>query len=202
MPVRPSVALTAVLTLAVVAGCGPGDEPSGAAASPAASSTEVAAPTLPARQEVSPRRLPPADAAGGVCRRLSFDTVARLTGIRFDIAGASGSPGQTQTCALQPLRGTVPELVFSSIPVADDLTPADYAAGYVPDAATQLDGIGQAGYSRIRTDVSGAGPRVEISWLGTGRVYLLSVTTPRSTSRDAAALLVPKLTALGRQIVG
>lgn len=203
MSVRPSPVLAAALVVAMTAGCEAGGDartPS-SASSTSASAPEVLAPTLPARPEASTRALPPASAQGGACREISFDTVARSTGIRFDIAGASGSAGETQTCALQPLRGTVPELLFSSIPVADDLTPDGYASGYVPQSAASLEGIGRAGYSRVVTDVAGAGPRVEIGWLGTGRVYRLSLTTARSTSRSAAQLLVPELVALGRQIV-
>lgn len=194
-------ARAAAVVVMVAAGCQGADDRRDPTPSPAMS-TEVTAPTLPARPLASARDLPPAAAAGGVCREISFDRVAAVTGIRFDIAGASGRPGDTQTCALQPLRGTVPDLVFSSIPVPEGLTSEEYAAGYVPRSAAELDGIGRAGYSRIVTGVQGAGPRVEIGWWGTGRVYTLSVTTVRTTNRAAAAGLVPKLVALGRDLAG
>src|SRR5437867_1634067 len=123
MGVRRALAVVMALTAALLAaGCQPrGAERKDAAVATSASpgSTDASAdaapalPSGPSQLTASPRELPPAAAAGGACRAITFDAVARYTGIRFEVAGASGSAGRTQACVLQQLGAGPPDLAFS-----------------------------------------------------------------------------------------
>jgi hypothetical protein len=135
-----------------------------------------------------------------VCAKVRFDEVAALTGVRFEVAGASGTPGRTQACVLGRVGASVPDLTFTVVPIAADVTATEYAADYVPSGATTLRGLGEAGFSRVLPAASGAGPRVEIGWLGGARTYTVSMTTERTTSAGAARTAIPKLVALGRRL--
>jgi hypothetical protein len=184
-----------------LAGCRAGEgttEPS-----PSPSTSAASAPILPSggTASASPSAaLPPASAAGGVCMRIRFEEVAALTGVRFEVAGASGTPGRSQACVLGRVGASVPDLTFTVVPVAADLTAADYAADYVPSGATTLPGLGEAGFSRVLPAASGAGPKAEIGWLRGSRTYTVSLTTERPTTPAAARAAIPKLVALARRL--
>lgn len=176
-----------------------------ASARPNSSATgaDTAAPTLPSSRAASQRpsqQLPPAAAAGGVCKSINFATVAQLTGVQFEVAGASGTSGKSQSCVLRRLGGSVPDLSFTVLPASSSVTPAIYQSDYVPSGAQSLSGIGRAAYSRVTTSSAGAGPKVEVGWLGRQNIYTLALTTALSTTATAAKQLVPKLASLGDKI--
>lgn len=202
---RPVLGVLVALVCALpVAGCRDGaDETAtpGPSASPAP--TDVEAPSLPAAPSATATPaagLPPASAAGGVCVRIRFDEVARTVGVPFAVAGASGTPGRTQACVLQQVGATVPDLTYTVGPAESSLTPADYTADYVPSGAATLRGLGRAGYSRVSAAAAGAGPRVEIGWLGTDRLSMLVLTTAPGTSTAVARQYVQRLAVLGARL--
>jgi hypothetical protein len=162
------------------------------------------------------RSVAPAAAAGGICRQFTFDRVASVLGERFEVAAASGKVGSEQVCVLQRVGVTAPDLTFSKLPLsaeekADppaDATPAPmspveaFRADYQPKIAKNVSGIGRAAYSRVVAGSAGAGPLVEVGWLGTANVFILSHTTAPGTSAAVAAKRLTALTSLARELAG
>jgi hypothetical protein len=132
----------------------------------------------------------PAKAAGGLCTLLDYEAVARATGTQFEVAAASNSSG-AQTCALQVLYSHYPDLVLS---VAD--TKADSAAFMkaAPDGAESVRGLGKAAYVQVRAGGAGAGPAVQITWLGQkSQIVTIQYIFAKGTSFGTASKRVNSL---------
>jgi hypothetical protein len=140
----------------------------------------------------------PASSAGGLCRRLSYDTARTILGPRFDVAAASGAPGGEQTCVLQRVGAPAPDLTFSVIPAEADAEA--FQQDFQPANARPVTGLGQAAYSQVTAAAESHGPEVEVCWLGKNAVYTLTYTTTRSTGPGAASKVVPRLVKLARTL--
>jgi hypothetical protein len=207
----PAVRLVPVLVAAAlgVAACGGGGEPDAvspgspsgsASASPAPSAVSSSGSAAPSAGAPTADTRRPAAAAGGACRLLTFATVERTLGTDFDVAAASGKAGATQTCVLQEVGATAPDVVLTVTP-ADGVTAETYRESYVPSGGAALGGVGEAGYRKIVTKGTAGGPRVEIGWLsGSGRVLTLAYTMARQDDPNHTGQVVERLVALGKQV--
>jgi hypothetical protein len=161
--------------------------------------------------------VPPAASAGGLCKRLSYDRVAAALGVRFDVAAASGAAGSEQVCVLQRVGATAPDLTWSRLPVpaAEEpeeaespgagtptpMTPVEvFRADYQPASAKNVGQLGKAAYSRVVAAGAGAGPQIEVGWLGAEVVYVLTFTTSQGTSPAQAAQQIPRVVGLASQL--
>jgi hypothetical protein len=139
----------------------------------------------------------PAQAAGGTCRLLDYDSVEAATGTQFQVAAASSSSG-AKTCALQVLYSDYPDLVLSVVGTKADAKAFGKAA---PDDANTVQGLGSAAYSRVLGASDGAGPVIEVAWLGQhAQIVSLRYTYPRGTSASTASGAVSKLVTYARAI--
>lgn len=142
----------------------------------------------------------PAQAAGGTCRLLDYDSAETATGTEFQVAAASTSSG-AKTCALQVLYSDYPDLVLSVVGTKADAKAFGKAA---PDDADTVRGLGSAAYSRIIAADGDAGPAVEVAWLGqhaqiVSLRYTYPSNTPGSTARGAVSNLVTYAKAIERK---
>ena len=224
---RPTLAWAVVLPLVclLLAACGgqeqdaerkadtrPGADPSTAASVVAATGGSPSPTASPSPE----RSVAPAAAAGGLCRKLDYSRVASALSVRFEVAAASGQAGGEQVCVLLRVGSGVPDLTLSRLPIApadepdtdassdpaaDPMTEVEaFRADYQPANAKNVSALGKAGYSRVVAASAGGGPQVEVGWLGTDVIYILTYTTARSTTPAAAAQQVPRLVGLARQL--
>lgn len=133
----------------------------------------------------------PPSKAGGTCTLLDYASVRAATGTEFQVAAASSNSG-AKACALQVLYSDYPSLVLSVIGTHADAKAFGKAA---PDDASDVSNLGSAGYSRILAAGDGAGPAVEIAWLGKHQqIVTLRYTYPKNvgahTARDNLGDLV------------
>jgi hypothetical protein len=185
------------LALIGVAGCGQGGGTGGgstvsgsAASGPAGYGVLEAAPT-PSAQPT------PAQAAGGSCQLLDYGAVEQATGTRFAVAASTAS-GSAQSCALQTLYSDYPDLLLSAAPTKADAKTFGKAA---PDNASTVSGLGQAAYSRRIAAGDGAGPAVQVDWLGkNAKLLTLRYTFPPGTATATATAFTPKLIAVAKAI--
>jgi hypothetical protein len=139
----------------------------------------------------------PAAAAGGVCQLLDFYAVEQFVGVRFEVA-AAGQRDATSTCVLQRSGSSFPDLTLAVTPTTT--TPSDFRTA-APPGATELSGVGQAGYQLIRpaagTDPAGPGPAVEIGWLTTsGQLMVLRYRLAGGAPQSDADALAPRVAEL------
>ncbi|HEY0485644.1 MAG TPA: hypothetical protein VGD72_05295 [Mycobacteriales bacterium] len=126
--------------------------------------------------------------------------MARAVGTAFDVAAGSGRTGESQTCVLQAVGSTAPDLVLTVTP-APGVTAATYRESYVPAGGTALSGIGEAAYRRIVGTGTAGGPRVEIGWLSrSGRVLTLAYTMGRQEEPHHTTQVAERLVLLGTQV--
>jgi hypothetical protein len=145
----------------------------------------------------TPRRTLAAADAGGVCRLLDFDAVARTIGLRFDVAAAGGRAG-TSTCVLRSSAAPLPELVLTVSPTAAG--PATFR-DTAPAGARAVKSLGRAGYRATEKAAKGRGPVAEVGWLGGDRRLLsLRLTLRAGTPRGTADKAGPRLAALARLV--
>ena len=183
------------------------DGPGGArttAAAPSAPATTKASgsvpPTVP--PTVLPTSFAPAASAGGVCAAITYAEIQGVLGLVFQISAADGKAGDVRTCVLLPVDGALPDLTFVATPLDADVTVDDYTTDLVPKGATDQDGLGRAGYSRVVAATPDAGPTTEIGWLGEETAYTLSLTLEKATGLPGAATYVPKLVTLAPKLIG
>jgi|GEM_PF-3339205 len=193
-----SVAIAGALLagVAVLAGCD-------RLAHPTANDPSSSAPPAPAgagdfERAPSPSPSPtPARAAGGTCTLLDYASVARATGTQFEVAAASSSSG-AKTCALQVLYSDYPDLVLSVVGTEADAKAFTAAA---PDDSSSVSGLGSAAYSRVLAAGNGAGPAVEVAWLGKHKqIVTLRYTYPKDVGAHTASDHVGALTRYARSI--
>ena len=212
-------AVVAVAALVLLVGCG-GEEKGAKVAKNSLAKPDAEA-TISTADVASPsptpvRSVAPAALAGGVCRQFTFDRVASLLGVRFEVAAASGRVGSEQVCVLQQVGVVAPDLTFSKLPLEEEedaappadgeekpLTPVEaFRSDYQPQSAKNLGGIGRAGYSRMVAASGGAGPVLEVGWLGSANVFILSHTTAPGTSSADATKQLPTVVALAKELAG
>ena len=222
MPVRRAVRMLVVVLVVLAAlatvGCAgrraPGTSPAtagpasagapaSASASASPSSSRAVSPSAaasPAGAATPGATRPPAAAAGGVCRLLTFETVGRTVGTVFDVAASSGAPGTSQTCVLQKVGSSAPDLVLTVTP-APGLTAAVFGESYVPAGGTALTGLGLEGYRLVTRTGTAGGPRVEVGWLSaSGRVLGLAYTLATDEDPSLTGQVVERLVVLGRGV--
>ncbi|GAA3511256.1 hypothetical protein [Actinocatenispora rupis] len=141
----------------------------------------------------------PAQQAGGTCKLLDYDSVEAATGTRFQVAAASTASG-ARTCALQVLYSDYPDLTLSVVDTKADAKAFGKAA---PSDASTVKGLGSAAYSRVLGAGDGAGPVVEVTWLGQHKqIVSLRYTYPKGTSATTAGRSVSKLVRYAGSIEG
>jgi hypothetical protein len=171
------------LALIGVAGCGQGGGTGGG------STVSGSAASGPAGYGVQ--------AAGGSCQLLDYGAVEQATGTRFAVAASTAS-GSAQSCALQTLYSDYPDLLLSAAPTKADAKTFGKAA---PDNASTVSGLGQAAYSRRIAAGDGAGPAVQVDWLGkNAKLLTLRYTFPPGTATATATAFTPKLIAVAKAI--
>jgi hypothetical protein len=171
----------------------------GSSAAPGAGSAASSGSPAGSGSSANQRRRPAA-AAGGACRLLTFEAVERTLGTAFDVAAASGPAGATQTCVLQKIGATAPDLLLSVTP-ARGVTAKTYRESYVPSGGAALSAPGEAAYRRVVRGGTSGGPRVEVGWLSrSGRVLTLAYTLARQDDATHTAQLVEQLVALGERV--
>jgi hypothetical protein len=150
------------------------------------------------RSAPAPRPTVPAADAGGVCRLLDFDGIARTIGVRFDVA-ASGRQSGTETCLVRSSATALPDLVLTMSPTTADATV--FRAEMSPKGARSVKSLGRAAYRASDKAAKGGGPVAEVGWLGTDRRLLtLRYTTPTGTARATADALSARLVVLARLV--
>lgn len=159
-------------------------------------------PAESATPTVLPTSFAPAASAGGVCVAITYAEIQGALGLSFQISAADGKAGDVRTCVLLPVDGTLPDLTFVATPLDADVTVDDYTTDLVPKGATDQDGLGRAGYSRVVAATADAGPTTEIGWLGEETAYTLSLTLEKETGLPGAATYIPKLVALAPKLIG
>jgi hypothetical protein len=195
----------AVGSLALAAGCTSGGGGTGEfRAAPAATS---AAPFQSASPEASPtptadpepvRSIPPAAAAGGMCRQLDYAGVQRAIGVRFGVAVATGAPGREQVCALQRVGVTGPDLTLALAPAGLDAE--SFKLDYTPNDGKPVAGLGLAAYTQVTPGGQGAGPAAEVGWLTKKAVYTLTYTTVPGTAATVATTALPGLIQVAKAV--
>ncbi len=139
----------------------------------------------------------PAQAAGGTCRLLDYDSIERITGTHFDVAAASTASG-AHSCALQVLYSDHPDMVVSVVGTDADAKAFGKAA---PDNSSTVKNLGSAAYSRVIAAGDGAGPMVEIGWLGKhSQIVTLRYTYAKDVSGDSAVGSVGRLIDYARSL--
>lgn len=139
----------------------------------------------------------PAQAAGGTCKLVDYDSVEQATGTRFEVAAAGHADGAS-SCALQVLYADYPDLVLA---VAGTKADAKAFAKAEPDGASTVSGLGSAAYSRVTAGSGDAGPAVEVGWLGKHHdIVTLRYTYPASASTETARAAVSKLVAYAKHL--
>lgn len=139
----------------------------------------------------------PAQAAGGTCKLVDYDSVEQATGTRFEVAAASEADGAS-SCALQVLYGDYPALVLA---VAGTDADAKAFTKAEPDGSAKVSGLGSAAYSRVLGGSGDAGPAIEIGWLGKHKeIVTLRYTYPASASTETAQGAVSKLVAYAKHL--
>ncbi|MDQ1677605.1 MAG: hypothetical protein QOC93_2749 [Actinomycetota bacterium] len=142
----------------------------------------------------------PASAAGGACRRLTFERVRRVLGVDFQVAAAGGTAATSQTCVLQQVADPDSDLVLTVTPAAG-VTAAAFAGSYVPSGGVPLDGVGKAAYRVVVRAPGSAGPRVEIGWLSrSGRILTLAHTLAAGEDGHHTTQVVERLAALATEV--
>jgi hypothetical protein len=187
---RPALVMTlALLAGCTLAGCGGSFGGDRVAAKPtSAGSTQRAqsepppsAQSTPSPPPVEPTRVvPPAAAAGGACTLLTYDGVAAATGVRFDVAASTGTPGREQVCVLQRADAGLPDLTLTVLSTTAD--PESFGLDFQPKDAQTLPGIGRAAYSQVTPSSQAGRPSAEIGWLGKKKLYTLTYTSSQGTS--------------------
>lgn len=197
-----ALAVSAMAALMALAGCsGTGDDPRPSPTRGTTQELPSASPTAtapPAPTSSPSRSVPPAASAGGLCRQLDYATVATAIGVQFEVAAASGSEGQAQTCVLQRVGSPVPDLTLASTPTTIDA--ATFRADFQPEGAGTVSNLGKAGYSLISPAATGRGPRVEVGWLTDAGVSTLTFTTAAGTTPAASQAALTKLLGLAKQV--
>ena len=105
----------------------------------------------------------PAASAGGACILWDFAFIEQEIGVAFTVA-ASGAVDDTRTCVVRTEQSAVPYLTLSVV----DSTRADaelFLDEMKPAKATELNGLGKAGYRLVGKSSGAAGPTVEVGWL-------------------------------------
>lgn len=195
------LALGGLVTTAACSG-DDGDETPSSETTAAAASGPVPAASASLSPSVPPPSLPPAAEAGGLCASVTFAEVRDALGVTFEIAAASGKDGAARTCVLTPLDAALPDLTFVATPLGEDEVSAeDYEQDFVPDNASEIDGLGRAGYQQLVAATGSAGPVARIGWLGEETVYTLSLATEQATGSTEAKAFLPKLTALAPKVI-
>jgi hypothetical protein len=139
----------------------------------------------------------PPSKAGGTCTLLDYASVQAATGTEFQVAAASSNSG-AKACALQVLYSDYPSLVLSVIGTQADAKAFDKAA---PSDSDDVSKLGSAAYSRILAAGDGAGPAVEIAWLGKHQqIVTLRYTYPQDVGAHTARENVGKLTDYARTL--
>lgn len=196
------VAQTTLVTLAIAAlsGCGlfgsdakePTAQPGTRAAVPSATASSSTA--TPSSAPV----LQPAAAAGPACAALTYDTVAALTGVRYEVAASSGVAGKELVCVLQGTAEGSPDLTYVANPVAAD--PESFKLDFQPNGTAPVAGLGKAAYSRVAVGGDAGRVTVELGWLGRSAVYTLTYTAPGAPAAPAQQKLVAGLIALAKKL--
>jgi hypothetical protein len=131
--------------------------------------------------------------------RLTFEGVRRALGTEFGVAAASGTAASSQTCVLQRVGASAPDLTLTVTP-ARGVTPATFRESYVPARGTARTGVGRAAYSAVIRSAS-AQPRVELGWLSaSGRVYTLVYTVGPDEALNVTDRMVGRLANLARSV--
>jgi hypothetical protein len=139
----------------------------------------------------------PAASAGGACILWDYAFIEQTIGVKFTIA-ASDQIDDTSTCVVQTETADWPDLALSVV----ESTKADadlFAEELVPEKATKVKGLGQAGYRLITKASGGHGPSIEIGWLSEAdQLQTLRYTFPKGAQKDAVDELSPKLLNLAK----
>jgi hypothetical protein len=157
--------------------------------------------------EAGPVRLPAGERAaveveaassGGACRLLDFATIEEHTGVRFDVAAASGR-GDTRTCVVRAADATWPELTLTVTDTSIDVP--TFTADVLPAGATKVPKLGQAGYRRTGAKAAKHGPTAEVGWLAPeDRLAVLRWTCPPDDDRATAGEVAARLVDLARKL--
>lgn len=185
------VALIAVGAAAalVAAGCGTTPEGSaqpGASASPSATTSGAPAP------DPGDTRIP-VEKAGGLCKLLSYRSVATTLGAHFDVAASAGGG-----CALQVQGHKYPDLTLTAADTEADVE--KFSDTVPPEGAQSVDDLGKAAYRAVLGPQDGSGPRAEVGWLVGKKIYLLRYSHERGISKQQARQMSKKLVKLARQL--
>ncbi len=183
---RPGPLVLSALLVVLSGGCDgrdSGSAPSGARDRAAAAATHL-----------------PAEAAGGACQLLNFDSVRAATGLSFAVAASSGA-GSTFSCVLQTEGARYPDLRLTTTGTSADETV--FKTAVQPRGAAALSGLGKVAYSATSGPdaQAGSGPTAEICWLShNGRLLRLRATLGADAQPNAASAIVPKLAAMAKSI--
>lgn len=174
----------------LAAGCGTSPDP-GAQRSPSSAAPLTSSGAEPSADPSESRR--PVAAAGGVCKLLSYQLVARSIGVEFDTAA-----GGRNACALQVYGHPYPSLTLAvSTTKADVKT---FQEAVPPDGATRVSGLGKAAYRVAAKPSRRAGPSAEAGWLLDSKIYILRYTFERGVAQGQAGRMASRLVTLGKQI--
>jgi hypothetical protein len=142
----------------------------------------------------------PASAAGGACRRLTFERVRRVLGVDFQVAASGGTATTSQTCVLQQVAEPESDLLLTVTP-APGVTATTFGEHYVPSGGTALRGVGKAAYRVVVRAPGSATPRVEIGWLGAaGQILTLARTLGADENPNLTRRVVERLALLAAQV--
>ena len=191
-------ALVAVCLAASVAGCGD-DSKKSAKDSEGPQSTAVRSALSP--PPTLPRAVSPASAAGGTCKKLSFEQINQELGLEFSVAAPhTATVGETklESCTVRAADNPLPDLTLTF--VAGKLDTKAFDEQFEPDGAQQVSGLGKDAYSIVSDAAVNSGPASEIGWYTDTGSYTLVVTQPRDGQKKTAQALVGKLVALGKKL--
>ncbi|WFE64616.1 hypothetical protein [Micromonospora sp. WMMD714] len=157
--------------------------------------------------EADPVRLPAEEPAaveveaassGGACRLLDFAVIEEHTEVRFDVAAAS-ERGDTRTCVVRATDASWPELTLTVTDTSIDV--ATFTADVLPEGATKVTKLGQAGYRRTGPKAAKHGPTAEVGWLAAeDRLAVLRWTCPPGDDRATAGAVASRLVDLARKL--
>lgn len=140
----------------------------------------------------------PAAAAGGLCAAFDYATLKQALNLEFSVAAAGGDPAGSQSCVLRHDDQSHPYLSLAR--VGGGTTPEAFRADFQPADGTAVEGLHEAGYSRVVAASGTDGPRAEVGWLRAGGIYLMSVTTAPGTTPENATQLAASLVEQAKQL--
>jgi hypothetical protein len=128
--------------------------------------------------------------------------IAKTLGLRFEVAAAtehSAKGRKTQTCVLQAMKASRPDLLLTVTPTTADA--AIFAEMLRPDPAKPVKDLGEAAYRVGVKAGKDHGPGAEVGWLSAdGRLVVLRCLLARGAAKATARALEAKLVTLAKRV--